>query len=42
MEGLHVDMEDAVYGGIFRGFCIGSSNLVITHMFYTDNALSMG
>lgn len=42
MEGLHVVMEDVIASGIFRGVRVGDTNLLLSYLFYADDALFMG
>ncbi|GJY17000.1 RNA-directed DNA polymerase, eukaryota, reverse transcriptase zinc-binding domain protein [Tanacetum coccineum] len=41
MESLHISFQRVVDAGIFKGIAIGSS-LVLSHMFYADDAVFMG
>nr|KAJ0199971.1 hypothetical protein LSAT_V11C600333230 [Lactuca sativa] len=41
-HGLHVVMEDVIASGIFRGVRVGDTNLLLSHLFYADDALFMG
>ena len=42
MEGLHITMEDVVAEGMFWGITLYSSNLMISHLFYADDAQFLG
>ncbi|GJZ97131.1 putative RNA-directed DNA polymerase, eukaryota, reverse transcriptase zinc-binding domain protein [Tanacetum coccineum] len=42
MEGLHILYEDAVQYSRFRGVPVGSSSIIMSHLFYADDAISMG
>ncbi|GKC37450.1 putative RNA-directed DNA polymerase, eukaryota, reverse transcriptase zinc-binding domain protein [Tanacetum coccineum] len=42
MEGLHVAIEDVVDHGLFRALRVGSEEVLISHLFYADDAMLMG
>nr|KAJ0216241.1 hypothetical protein LSAT_V11C300125010 [Lactuca sativa] len=42
MEGLNIVMKEACAKGIFKGTRIPNSNLIISHLFYADDALFIG
>nr|KAJ0216202.1 hypothetical protein LSAT_V11C300102750 [Lactuca sativa] len=42
MEGLHIDMEDAVSEGVFKGAQLEPHDLAISHLFYADDAIFLG
>lgn len=42
MEGLHVAMEDPINQGLFRVISVGANNIMISHLFYTDDTLFLG
>nr|GFB76719.1 putative RNA-directed DNA polymerase, eukaryota, reverse transcriptase zinc-binding domain protein [Tanacetum cinerariifolium] len=39
MEGLHCSMSNAVNSGLIRGIKLGSSGIVLSHLFYTDDVI---
>ncbi|GKA00908.1 RNA-directed DNA polymerase, eukaryota, reverse transcriptase zinc-binding domain protein [Tanacetum coccineum] len=42
MEGLHASIRKAVDVGVFKGASIGQGNLVLSHLFYADDAIFVG
>lgn len=42
MEVLNVALKEVVPHGIFRGAVIGDGGLVLSHLFYADDALFLG
>ncbi|XP_023730233.1 uncharacterized protein LOC111877965 [Lactuca sativa] len=42
IEGLNVALEEVVSHGLFRGAMVDDGGLVLSHLFYADNALFLG
>lgn len=41
-EGLHILIEDAIQYSQFRGVAVGTSTIVMSHLFYVGDAIFMG
>ncbi|KAL7616242.1 hypothetical protein Lser_V15G03343 [Lactuca serriola] len=42
MEGLNIAIKEAVAKGVFQGISIPNSDIKVSHLFYTDDALFIG
>ena len=39
MEGLHITLRDGLSENMFRGACIGSPSIRLSHLFYADDVI---
>ncbi|XP_052621507.1 uncharacterized protein LOC111882826 [Lactuca sativa] len=42
MEGLHIAIEDAAVEGVFQGAPMGSDEVLVSHLFYVNDAIFLG
>lgn len=42
MEGLHIAIEDSKLVNLFLGAKVGKSSLIISHLFYADDVITLG